>query len=279
MQHDSEISFRPRGHCSPCFVCTKSGIAKLPDRSVETKEMLFRRGHQLFLEQKFDSAAIVLERSVAMDDRYAPPLADLAEMYYVIGTREGGNKQPKYVEGFMKSRQYYVRAEALGSKESGVLERLCELSDLMEDDAMFVLYAKKNLAAYPYDRQYFNLGLAYFKAGDYLNAIASQKEAVEKFENSAYIGGFHRQLGRAYMKVDRDQTAERTFVDGVQKTDSRLKELRKAGGDYRSSNEYHRLVDDKIGMLTSLKSLHQTYRAMDKLEQVERALKEANENK
>lgn len=260
--------------------CARSPeISKRPERSAEMKEMLFRRGHQLFLEQKFDSAAIVLERSIAMDERYTAPLANLAEMYYLIGVREGGDKQPKYVEGFMKSRQYYARVEALGSKESNVLERLCELSDVMEDDTAFVLYAKKNAAAFPSDRQYFNLGFAYFKAGDYANAIASQKEAVEKFEDSPYIGSFYRQLGRAYMKIDRDQTAERNFVAGVQKVDSRIKEISKAGGDYKSSGEYHRLMDDKIGMLTSLRSLHVTYKANDKLEQVERELKEANENK
>ncbi len=260
--------------------CARSPeISKLPEPSVETKEMLFRRGHQLYLEQKFDSATILLERSVAMDGRYALPLADLAEMYYLIGARDGGDKHPKYVEGFIKSRQYYARVEALGSKESSVLERLCELSDVMEDDTAFVLYAKKNAVAFPYDRQYFNLGFAYFKAGDYANAIASQKEAVRKFGNSPYVASFYRQLGRAYMKMDRDQTAERIFVDGIQKADSHLGELRKAGGDYKSSDAYRRLIDDKIGMLTSLKSLHLTYKANDKLEEVERALKEANENR
>lgn len=254
-------------------------ISKRPEPSVETKEMLYRRGHQLYLEQKFDSAVIVLERSVAMDDQYVPPLADLAEMYYLIGGRDGGDKHPKYVDGFIKSRQYYARIEALGSKESNVLERLCELSDAMEDDTAFVLYAKKNAAAYPYDRQYFNLGFAYFKAGDYANAIASQKDAVRKFGSSPYVGSFYRQLGRAYMKMDRDQTAERIFVDGIQKADSQLGELRKAGGDYKSSDTYRRLIDDKIGMLTSLKSLHLTYKAKDKLDEVERALREAHENK
>ena len=51
------------------------------------------------------------------------------------------------------------------------------------------------------------------------------------------------------------------------------------GGEYKSSEEYLRLMDDKIGMLLSLKRLHQTYGAADKLEHVEQQLKEAGYTK
>ena len=259
--------------CGPGSEATKPPVA-----TVETKEMVFRRGHQFFLEQQYDSAAVLLGRASAMDGGYVAPLVDLGEMYYLIGMRDGGDKQPKFVEAFGKSLRYLARAEALGSKESLVLERLCELANIMEDDSAFIRYASKNAKLFPYDRQYFNLGFACFKIGDYQGAISTQKEAVQKFEHSPYIGSFYRQLGRAYMKVDRDQTAERTFVAGVQKVDSAIANLKKSG-EYKSSEAYHRLLDDKIGMLTSLRSLHQTYRAMDKLERVEHQLKEANEER
>jgi hypothetical protein len=56
--------------------------------------------------------------------------------------------------------------------------------------------------------------------------------------------------------------------------DNKIAELRKANAEYKSSPEYARLKDDKIGMLVSLKNLHTTYKATNKLEEVERKLKE-----
>jgi tetratricopeptide (TPR) repeat protein len=252
---------------------------KPPAPIVETKEILFRRGHQLYAEQKLDSATILLERAAAMDAKYVAPLADLAEMYYFIGKSGEGERSSQKLQALRRSREYSVHIESLGSKDSDLLERLCELSDALNDDAVFLKYAKKNAEAYPYDRQYFNLGLAYFKVGDYRNVIEAQKEAMEKFPSSPYIGSFYRQLGRGYMKVDRDQTAEKIFVTGLQRIDGRIAELKRMASDPKPSDEYHRLMDDKIGILTSLKKLHQTYKSMEKLEQVERQLKEANASK
>jgi tetratricopeptide (TPR) repeat protein len=128
---------------------------------------------------------------------------------------------------------------------------------------------------YPFERQYYNVGLAYFAAGDYANVVKSQKEALEKFNNSSYVGGYYRQLGRAYQKLGRDQTAEKTFVTGVQAVDARLAELAKSGPVSTIEEEKKRLLDDKVGMLLALRKLHQTYKAQEKLKQVERQLKEA----
>ena len=61
--------------------------------------------------------------------------------------------------------------------------------------------------------------------------------------------------------------------------DVRLTELKKGGGDYKMGDGYRRLMDDKIGMLLALKKLHQTYREPEKLERVERLLKEAGYSK
>jgi hypothetical protein len=57
-------------------------------------------------------------------------------------------------------------------------------------------------------------------------------------------------------------------------TDGRITALKNGGGDYKSTDAYRRLHEDKVQMLLILKQLHTTYKAQDKLEQVERQLKE-----
>jgi hypothetical protein len=77
------------------------------------------------------------------------------------------------------------------------------------------------------------------------------------------------------MKVDRDQTAERTLAAGLKATDARIALLRKADEKGNAAtDQYRRLHDDKVQMLLLLKQLHTTYRAQDKLEQVDRQLKQ-----
>ncbi|MEO8168271.1 MAG: hypothetical protein ABI623_08490, partial [bacterium] len=71
-----------------------------------------------------------------------------------------------------------------------------------------------------------------------------------------------------------DQTAEKTFYTGLSAADNKIAELRKADPAYKNSADFARLKDDKIGMLISLKNLHTTYKATDKLAEVEKKLKE-----
>jgi len=188
--------------------------------------------------------------------------------------QEAGDKNPRRIAHLKKSLGYFIKLESNGSRESETLERLSELSNILEDTKAFVRYARKNAELYPYERQYMNLGLAYFQAGDYPAVIKTEKEAIEKFKGSTFTGSFYRQLGRAYMKVDRDQTAERTFDTGISAVDGIIAERSKTDHGFRAGEEYQRLVDDKIGMLVSLKSLHQTYHAVDKLRKVEQELKD-----
>jgi tetratricopeptide (TPR) repeat protein len=162
----------------------------------------------------------------------------------------------------------------MGMKGSETYERICEIANMLNDDKTFLKYAKKNADAYPYDRQYYNLSVAYANVEDWSNMISVMKTAVEKFKTSQYIGSFYRQLGRAYTKIGRDQTAEKVFYSGLTAVDAKIAEVRKASADYKSTPEFLRLKDDKIGMLISLKNLHQTYKALDKLEEVEKKLKE-----
>ncbi len=254
--------------CAPQQETTKEVF---PRQTVTTKESLYRRGHQLYLNQELDSATTLLKSAVVLDSTYIDPLIDLAQLHYDLAMRAQSDAKKRELSRY--SRDYYVRIDRLGRSDSDVYERLCELSVILGDDGMFLTYARKNVERYPYDRQYHNLGLAYFNVGDYQNVIKTQKESTEKFKLSPYIGGFFRQLGRAYQKIDRDQTAERTFDAGVKTMDEYVARQAKARSDFNSSADYKRLMDDKVGMLMALRKLHTTYKALDKLEKVDRQLK------
>jgi tetratricopeptide (TPR) repeat protein len=248
--------------------------AKPPISTVDSKEGFYRLGHQFFAENNYDSAEVYLKKASAMDASYLAPLNELAQMHYTLGIQQPGEKNPKRLEHFRKSFAYFVKLESQGSKDSEIYERLGELSNALNDDKSLVRYAKKNAEIYPYERQYFNLGFAYFQVGDYQNVVKTQKEAIEKLKGSTFIGSFYRQLGRAYMKLDRDQTAERAFDAGMKAVDDVITDQGNMDGNFKLTEAYRRLIDDKIGMLISLKSLHQTYRANDKLQKVDRQLKE-----
>lgn len=236
-----------------------------------TKESFYRQGHQLYLAQDFDSATALLKRATMLDSSYIDPLIDLAQLHYDLAMRAQSDAKKR--ESSRRSREYYTKIDRLGRSDSDLYERLCELSVILEDDRTFLTYAKKNVEKYPYDRQYHNLGLAYFNVGDYQNVIKTQKEAAEKFKFSPFIGGFFRQLGRAYQKIDRDQTAERIFDTGLKTVDEYVIRQTKEQSGFTSSADYRRLMDDKVGMLLALRKLHATYKALDKLEKVERELK------
>jgi tetratricopeptide (TPR) repeat protein len=240
----------------------------------ESKEGLYRSGHQYYVNRDLDNAAEMLDRALLLDSAYIPALTDLAEVHYELGMREQAERGPARLDHYRLARTCLARLESVGIHESTVYDRLCELSVALEDNRSFLKYAQKNAEKYPYDRQLYNLGVAYYEMGDYASVIKTLKDAAEKFKNSPYIGGFYRQLGLAYLKIDRDQTAARTLETGVQIVDARLAELRKSGGD-PSSSDYRRLGDDRLGMLVSLRKIHQTYKDQAKLEKVERLLREA----
>jgi tetratricopeptide (TPR) repeat protein len=252
---------------------------KPPASPVSTKEGLYGLGHQFMTENNYDSAEVYLKAASAMDASYLAPLNELAQMHYALGIRQPGEKNPKRLEHFRKSFSCFVKLESQGSSDSELYERLSELGNALNDDKALVKYSKKNAEIYPYERQYFNLGFAHFQVGDYQNVVKTQREAIAKFNGSTFIGSFYRQLGRAYMKLDRDQTAERTFDFGLKAVDGVIADQTKASGNFASTEEYRRLIDDKIGMLISLKSLHQTYRTNDKLQKVDQQLKELGYSK
>jgi tetratricopeptide (TPR) repeat protein len=261
--------------CGPAPNTTKPSESRV----VDPKEEFLKIGHQFYIDQNYDSADVYLMRASSMDPSYIAPLNELAQMHYMLGVQQPGEKNPQRLLHFRKAFAYFAAAESQGSKDAEIYESLGELSNALDDDKALVKYAKKNADLFPYERQYFNLGFAYFQIGDYPNVIKTQKEAVEKFKGSTYIGSFYRQLGRAYMKMDRHQVAERTFDAGLNAADTVIEEQKKSDGNFKSTKDYHRLVDDKIGMLISLKSLHQIYRATEKLQKVEQRLTELGYSK
>jgi hypothetical protein len=239
----------------------------------ETKETVYARGHQLYLTMHGEEAERELGRAAAMDSAYGDPLVDLGSLWYDRGMKNEGERRSADLR---KARAFLARAEELGCRDALVYDRLCETCTGIEDAGGFLKYSKKNAERYPFDRQNYNLCVAYFGVEDWAGVVKTGRAASEKFKDSQYIGAFYRQVGRAYMKMDRDQTAERTLEAGVQAVDARMGSLKKNAG---GQEELRRLQDDKIGMLLLLKRLYTTYREPEKLAAAERQLREAGYTK
>jgi tetratricopeptide (TPR) repeat protein len=233
---------------------------------------MFAAGREFYAEQRYDSAEAYFKKAAALDSKYIEPLNAIAQLHYVVGMQQPGEKNPARLKHFRTSFAYFAKVEMLGSSDAELYERLSELSNTLGDERALLRYAKRNAELYPYERQHLNLGYAYSQSGDHQSAIRLLKEAVQKFTGSHYIGSLYLALGRAYTKVDRDQTAERTFEQGLRATDTVLIEVRNMSKG-REDEALRRLLDDKRSLLMSLKALHQRYKSADKLRSVEDQLR------
>jgi tetratricopeptide (TPR) repeat protein len=260
---------------SGCGPSKETTVPPPPAPVAVTAQTLTLEGRRLFAAGEIDSASAALAQAVRLDSTYRPALEQQALMFYDIMMR-GQKNDPRRLSASRSAREAYMRLERLGGGEADLFDRICELSLELGDDRTFLRYARKNAERFPYDRQVYNLGLACIRTGDYAGAVKVLKEATEKFSGSAYIGGFYRQLGTAYAGLDRDQTADRTYVAGVKAANARLEGA--ARGTLPAADR-QRLMDDKIAMLRALKKLHQTYGQTDRLKDVERQLKEAGYDK
>jgi len=258
------------------FIAGCGPTAETPRReplpALVSREEIYRAGHQMYLESQYDSAVVLLRRAYKMDTSAVEPIKDLAQLHYEWAMR-APEKSRERTQRLRAARTYFVRLDVLGDRTSDFYERLCEISMSLNDDRSFVRYARKSAELYPYDRQYFNLARAYFEVEDYQSVIKSTKESIDRFKGSPYVTSYYRLLGRAYMKIGRDQTAEKTLAAGVNEADARLAALRTQGAG-EAADRRRRAHDDKINMLLALKQLHTTYRADDKRERVEQQLKE-----
>jgi len=242
-----------------------------------TRESLYDKGHRLYLERHYDSAAVALRAAYEMDTTFSDPLSDLAQLHFDRGMIDT-SMSPDRVRDLRLSLDYYMMLERSGRQDSDTYERLCAVALALDHPATFLAYAKKNADRYPFDRQLYNLGIAYYKTGDYQSSIRVLREATRRFRDSEYIGGMYRQLGRSYMSVDRNQTAEKMFSEGLSVVDETLAGMRHAGVE-KSSAATTRLAEDRIGMLLSLKGLHILYREAEKLARVEQLLRETGYSK
>lgn len=255
--------------CGPSVETPRTEPAPAP----MTKESFYQRGQQFRVERQSDSAAVYFLRAAAMDSAFHQPLQDLALMHYEQA-QLAAEKSRARQEHLRAARAQFVRLEDRGVRDADIYERLCEISSMLNDDRAFLAYAKKNAALYPYDRQVYNLARAYYETGDFQSVITVTKGAVDQFPESPYLSSYYRIMGKAYTRIDRDQTAERTLTAGIKAVDARMAVLKKNGGDYRATEHYRRYHEDTVQMLLMLKQLHTTYKAADKLAQVERRLKE-----
>lgn len=235
-----------------------------------TAESLVAEGRRQRAAQEFDSAAQSFSRALSLDSTFRPARRQLADLRDDLARR--GTKDRRVLRA---AREALADLERRGEADGEDYERLCELCVLLGDTAEFLGYAQKNAAAFPFDRQYFNLGVASLQARDYAGAVKAMKEAKEKFPASEFLGGFYRQLGDAYAGMDRDQTAERTYTAGVTAVEGRLAAMRREGRLPANDPVARRLSDDRRAMLLALRKLHQLYQAPDKLKDVERRLREA----
>ena len=258
------------GPSSSTTEATKPAVVE-PDR----KESLYRRGHKFFVERDYDNARIILEQALVLDSTYLAPLVDLAQIHYDLAMRQEGERNPLRLDEFRRAMDAYARMESAGRTDADIYERLCEIAYALGEKELFLYYARKNADKYPYDRQYNNLGLAYAQVGDHADVIKTQKEAIDRFPLSPFIGSFYRQLGNGYMDLDRHQTAEKTFAAGVKVVTARLLDLKQGNSDLRNTGEYGRLTEDRMSMLISLKKLYLIYREDEKLKEVERQLKDS----
>jgi len=262
--------------CGPSSTTTEKRVERdVAIDAAESSESLFRRGHELFVDRSYDSAVVLLRRSASIDSTNIRPLKDLALIHYDLALQQRSEEHSSWEVEFRGALDCYSRMESLGQRDADTYERLCEISHALGERVLFLRFARKNADRFPGDRQAHNLGLAQSLTGDHAGVIKTQKEAIEKYPHSPFIGGFYRLLGNAYMDVDRHQTAERTYAQGVEESLKRMNELQTASNEIDRNGEYQRLKDERIAMLLSLKKLHILYKETDKLHAVERLLRDA----
>ena len=235
------------------------------------RDSLFRKGRGFYVERNYDSAAVYYRKSFALDSTYQAPLSSLAQLHYERAMQIEDRSDPARTREFENSLRYSMALESRGHHDIDLYDRLTELTYELGKKDLFLSFVKKRMAESTDDRQYFNLGLAYGQVGDNTNVIKCQKEAIERYRFSPFIGGFYRQLGNAYMDVERQQSAERTFSSGVGVVNERLSEIAKNGAVVLQS-EVDRLKEDRLSMLRSLRKIYRIHGQTEKLRDVERQL-------
>jgi tetratricopeptide (TPR) repeat protein len=207
-----------------------------------------------------------------MDSSYRPPLQDLALLKYDRALRAPEGSAARTSEA-RSALACYAALERLGQQDEDTYERLTEMARLAGDSEAFLRYARAGARSHPSDRRAYNLALALIEAAKYQEAVEVLKAAIRSYPASTFQGGLHRLLGNAYVRVDRDQSAERAFTEGVSVVDRLLGELERSNPEAAAGAEGTRMREDRTSMLRSLKKLHQTYGRKKEREQVEQRLR------
>ena len=246
-----------------CGTATKTTT---PSAAPETRESLYARGHALYAEGRHDSAMVYLERSRSLDPTYLPPLNDLAEIYYVAGATGQESEREKNMRAALGC---YAAIDSLGHGNEATFDRLTELSHNLGETGLFLSYSEKQVRLYPGDRQLYNLGLAYFGSGNFQKVVDTQKGAIGKYPHSPYIAGFYRLLGDAYFSIDRQQSAERTYEEGLHAVDKSVKGMKEANPGFIETAEYRQLAGNYKAMLASLKKIYRLHGKQERLRELE----------
>ena len=256
------------------FACGSSGSITEskpePPRAADQLAQFSSAGHAHYVGARYDSACFYLEKARAIDHHEPRVLMELGESYYAMGMELPNGTQRE--RNLRMALDRYATIDSIGKADAGTYERLTEVSHLLGDTQLFVHYAEKQAAVHPGDRELYNLGLAYFDARNYQKTIETQKGAIQKYPHSPYIGGFYRLLGDGYYEIDRQQTAERTYQEGVKVVDSRVADMKGANSQFSTSSEYRQLADSRRSMLLSLKKLYRLHGKKKELDEVDRLL-------
>lgn len=233
-----------------------------------TREDLLRDGRRLVQEGEFDSALAALERAHRMDTAWQAPLQDLALLRYDRALRAPEGSPVRRAEA-RRALVHYAALERLGRTDEETYEHLLETARLAGDSEAFLRHARTAARRHPSERRTYNLALALGEAGRNQEAVTALREAIGAYPGSGFQPGYHRLLGEAYQRMDRDQSAERAFADGVKIADRMLADGAMTAGGVDAD----RVRSDRTGMLRALKKLHQTYGRKKELDEVEHRLR------
>lgn len=161
----------------------------------DTKSLLGQALDQIELN-RYEEAAVALERAVHLDPALAIAHYDLGVCYFALGR-------------FDSARQSLVEAQRLKVNGRFTTYYLARL-DLLEDQIDRAILGFESLSGGPplADELYY-LGSAYFRKGDFESALRSLSKAILRKPEDARA---HFLLARVYRKLGREKNAAEQFA-------------------------------------------------------------------
>jgi protein O-GlcNAc transferase len=165
----------------------------------DTRSLLGQGLEQIELN-RYEEAAVALERAVHLDPALAIAHYDLGICYFALGR-------------FASARQSLVEAQRLKADGRFTTYYLARL-DLLEDQIDRAILGFESLSGGPpvADELYY-LGSAYFRKGDFESALRSLSKAISGKPEDARA---HFLLARVYRKLGREKKAAEQFAASEQ---------------------------------------------------------------